>query len=356
MAMEVFNGVIMRTRPGLYSGAGVDSWPRVYVSESSRVTCKLNHRESKFCARSLRRRVVREIFAFEDKRHMEYYNCCTQERKEDKKKKEKKKEKGGWNGVSEKKRAKLVKDLAKNLNMLSELGFGLETDEDKNKTISEAALVLQAHLEHLREEGKKLKKKGEMAILEAQRMNTVMDDSSSSSESSDNECDNDGAVNMSILCNKMEAEQIVLESVRSEGHETMATPPASFAVLEHPCPKAEAKAIEDVSSPLKRIEVCMGGKCKKAGGPVLMEEFQKVLGVGGSVVGCKCMGKCKTAPNVRFFNAGEEEDEDDSVRSPRNPLFLGVGLDDVGFIVANYFGSEQRQAGVGVSLDSAGLS
>ncbi|MGV7468050.1 hypothetical protein PJI21_29140, partial [Mycobacterium kansasii] len=34
----------------------------------------------------------------------------------------------------------------------------------------------------------------------------------------------------------------------------------------------------------RKIEVCMGGKCKKSGSALLLEEFQKAVGSEGSVV------------------------------------------------------------------------
>lgn len=88
----------------------------------------------------------------------------------------------------------------------------------------------------------------------------------------------------------------------------------------------------------KRVEVCMGGKCKKSGVSVLMEEFRRVVGDEGDVVGCKCMGKCKSCFNVRVLN-GEDDD------FLRNFLCIGVGLEDVGLIVVNYFGEEKKGLG-----------
>ena len=97
----------------------------------------------------------------------------------------------------------------------------------------------------------------------------------------------------------------------------------------------------------KRIEVCMGGKCKKLGGPALMEEFQRVVGDDIVVVGCKCMGKCRSAPNIRVMNG--EDVNDDSVRTPSNPILTGMSLEDVELIVANYLG-EGKALGVATSV------
>lgn len=93
----------------------------------------------------------------------------------------------------------------------------------------------------------------------------------------------------------------------------------------------------------------MGIKCKKSGAAALLEEFGKVINVEGAVVGCKCLGKCRDGPNVRVLNGadGSEADGADvSIRTPLNPLCIGVGLDDVGVIVANFFGDEHYDSGV----------
>jgi hypothetical protein len=101
----------------------------------------------------------------------------------------------------------------------------------------------------------------------------------------------------------------------------------------------------------KRIEVCMGNKCKKSGAAALLQEFEKVVGVegAGSVVGCKCMGKCKSAPNVRIQNSVDHDmvqGLDDSVKIPSNPLCIGVGLEDVDTIVARFLGESHEDLGI----------
>ena len=57
----------------------------------------------------------------------------------------------------------------------------------------------------------------------------------------------------------------------------------------------------------------MGRKCKKLGGPALMMEFQRVAGDDTIVMGCKCIGNWKSAPNVRVMNG--ESVNDDSLRT-----------------------------------------
>jgi diacylglycerol O-acyltransferase 3, plant len=77
----------------------------------------------------------------------------------------------------------------------------------------------------------------------------------------------------------------------------------------------------------------MGGKCKKSGSPSLLQELEKKVGTGGAVVGCKCLGKCGLGPNVRLRSVASA---DGSVK--RNPLYIGVGLEDVDAVVAGLYG------------------
>ncbi|EPS65896.1 hypothetical protein M569_08880, partial [Genlisea aurea] len=77
----------------------------------------------------------------------------------------------------------------------------------------------------------------------------------------------------------------------------------------------------------RKIEVCVGGKCKRSGALGLLEEFQRAVGADAAVSSCKCMGKCKEGPNVKVVN--------DELGSS---LCIGVGLQDVELIVAKFLG------------------
>ena len=84
--------------------------------------------------------------------------------------------------------------------------------------------------------------------------------------------------------------------------------------------------------PSSEIQVCMGGKCKKSGSNQLLAAFEATVNNSGigcevQVVGCKCMGKCRNAPNVRV-----QKEEDG------NQLHMGVGIGDVDLIVGHHFG------------------
>ncbi|KAH0704993.1 hypothetical protein KY290_009707 [Solanum tuberosum] len=111
-----------------------------------------------------------------------------------------------------------------------------------------------------------------------------------------------------------------------------------------------AAATTTTAEGTKRIEVCMGGKCKRLGAGALLEEFQRVAGIEAAVSGCKCMGKCKVGPNVRVSGCSSSSDAfqaGDSVAvsstpTTSNSLCIGVGLEDVSLIAANLLGRYQE--------------
>lgn len=225
-------------------------------------------------------------------------------------------------------------------------------------------------LEQARAEEKEMKKKMKQEIkdkLKASKMKNTPDceSSSSSSESSESECDE--VVDMDSL-------RVPVDKLRP----TMLSPPPLLphtTVVENPQKDATSHhdamdqlcsrndtCVSSISAgfknetnvfttvPQKRIEVCMGNKCKKSGAAALLQQFERVVGVeGGAVVGCKCMGKCKTAPNVRIQNSVDDslaKGLNDSVHIPANPLFIGIGLEDVDTIVARFLGENQEDMGM----------
>ncbi|GFP79743.1 hypothetical protein PHJA_000117900 [Phtheirospermum japonicum] len=253
-----------------------------------------------------------------------------------------------------KKQLKLLKGLSRDLSNFSQIGFGLDSDgalldQVKVNMISEASEILLKQLQKLKAEEKEMKRKlkEEKARLKAARMQNIvvgreMSSSSSSSESSsDSECGE--IVDMNNL--KQLKRQTNLEQVIEDPTTTIATtlayqvpifPLLEPNVLDEKC-DAEKTCEENLSSgSLTKIEVCMGGKCKKSGAGALLEEFQKVVGIEGSVSGCKCMGKCRDGPNVKV-SADKCVD-----KAPPNSLCVGVGLEDVGVIVANFLGENNN--------------
>ncbi|KAL6864770.1 hypothetical protein ACP4OV_015921 [Aristida adscensionis] len=187
----------------------------------------------------------------------------------------------------------------------------------------------------------KMEKKAKKMAMAAMTKGCRDEDSSCSSESSDSECEGE-IVRMSpcatITAPEAPSPSTVLpiivpqipESVELEpSQETRISP--ELATTER-CTSISRIAV--VEKPIaNRIEVCMGGKCKKAGSLALLQEFEKTVGTGGVVVGCKCLGKCGLGPNVRLRSDGSAEGS-----AKRNPLCIGVGLEDVGTIVTGLFG------------------
>lgn len=193
-------------------------------------------------------------------------------------------------------------------------------------------------------EQKKAAKKAMKMMKEEKRMATLNcckdeDCSSCSSESSDSECE--GEVIRMSSCATITAPQTppastVFPIIVPQIPEPVAPEPRQDAQISSEPANAmqwTTSSIAVVEKPmLNRIEVCMGGKCKKAGSLALLQEFEKKVGTDSAVVGCKCMGKCGLGPNVRLQSEGSAEG---SVQ--KNPLCIGVGLEDVSTIVAGFF-------------------
>ncbi|KAF0923153.1 hypothetical protein E2562_003367 [Oryza meyeriana var. granulata] len=201
----------------------------------------------------------------------------------------------------------------------------------------------KAAMKAMKKREKEQKKAAKMAKkMKKEKMATLTsckdeDSSSCSSESSDSECEEVVRMSNCATITKPQTqpsstvfpiilpqipELVTLEpcqdaQISSEPTNAMQSTTTSIAVAERPT--------------TNRIEVCMGGKCKKSGSIAVLQEFEKKVGTEGAVVGCKCLGKCGLGPNVRLRTEGSAQ---------KNPLFIGVGLEDVGTIVAGLFGDD----------------
>lgn len=229
--------------------------------------------------------------------------------------------------------------------------------------MQDAGDVLLRELEAARakeKEMKKNRKQEKKAKLKASKMKSESS-SSSSSESSDSDCGCDQVVDMNSLkagvgvsvvapaapvdVSPLPKTTPIVEDENShrDAMELCSKNDVSVSSVRDGGMKRESSVV--TTSSQKRIEVCMGNKCKRSGAAALLQEFERVVGVeGGAVVGCKCMGKCKTAPNVRVQNSVDHslaEGLDDSVKIPANPLCIGVGLEDVDAIVARFLGENR---------------
>ncbi|XP_074587013.1 diacylglycerol O-acyltransferase 3-1-like [Curcuma longa] len=267
---------------------------------------------------------------------------------------------GGKCKKEEKKKAKLVKGLSKDLAALCSMGIGgVDASqglaaEAEGKMITEAAELLMAELKQLRAQEKEMKRKRkeEKAATKAAMKKGCNESStsSSSSESSDSECDGE-VVTMnnhqaSIIVQEPESKSLPIapaaqpKPVEETEHHNAQKPPqdrSNYSVATIGSCSSSKRTAPATEMPANKVEVCIGGKCKRSGALELMEEFNKKIGSEGAVVGCKCMGKCKEGPNVRVVNHPDE------AIAPRNPLCLGVGLEDVGTIVAKFFVEKKAQ-------------
>ncbi|KAJ7955341.1 Diacylglycerol acyltransferase [Quillaja saponaria] len=375
--MEV-SGVVLRRVPCI-SGAGTNTQSSSKPSVSGGSVAVVHGTRFSGVTRGVRVSAnPRKFSGFCDNGHLQYYNVSQPRCGGDKDKQK------GSAVLTTKKKLKLLKGFSKGLSMFSELGLTLDpqnrnlVDEVQGKLSSDAAEVLFKQLQQLRAEEKELKRKRkqEKAKLKASKMKTLAT-CESSSESSDSECGQ--VVNMNCLRKESTAQTTVNELRPLSEEATSLALPISLTqganktvenVVENRSTGVEfcsrnntsfsnssVSGLNDESSLVtsaspKRIEVCMGNKCKKSGAGALLEQFERVMGVEGAVVGCKCMGKCRNGPNVRVqnsVNGSIAERMDDSVKFPSNPLCIGVGMEDVDVIVANFFGENKNDVGLTVA-------
>ncbi|KAJ9171657.1 hypothetical protein P3X46_014989 [Hevea brasiliensis] len=324
---------------------------------------------------------------FSDSGHMQYYVSPSMGGGQ------KQKEKSKEIKTDMKKNLKLIKRLSKDLDFLvrtvtvEEYGSRL-MHEVKGKTLSETTEVLLAELQHLRSKQNEQKRKRKeektrrKATLVKAKAKIDAGSSSSSSSSSSESSDSDCGVAMGISSLRSNALKQFIDHETEEEQEnnkeqaTLAEISSSNQEEEQENNKEQATLAEISSSNQeennsfslqnlggdccnecsrsnnsndhessglasgRRIEICMGGRCKKLGAVALLEEFERKVGTEGAVVGCKCMGKCKNGPNVRIQN----ESAKGSVEPPINPLSLcsRVELEDVDEIVRNFLGKDRN--------------
>lgn len=180
-------------------------------------------------------------------------------------------------------------------------------------------------LEQLKTEEKNLKRKRKQEKADKLK-GKIQSSACESSDSSDSECEEEEIIQVKgDLLDPMPV-------IRSE---------------ENP-PIPNVVGTGDGNGMTKRVEVCMGNKCKKSGGGALLEEFQRALGTEGGVVACKCMGKCRDGPNVKLFHSAAYHH-----LTPPDPLCIGVSLEDVGAIVGNFFTQNKESLELGLELNPA---
>ncbi|PUZ63924.1 hypothetical protein GQ55_3G104700 [Panicum hallii var. hallii] len=223
---------------------------------------------------------------------------------------------------------------------------GMECEKAAMKAMKKMEKEQMKAMKKMEKEQKKAAKKAMKMEKEAKKMAMAAlngcrdeDDSSCSSDYSDSECEGE-VVRMSrcatITSLQMPSPSAVFPIIVPQVPASLPLEP-SQASEPATATAMQVTSISNVAvaetSTTNRIEVCMGGKCKKSGALALLQEFEKTVGTGGAVVGCKCLGKCGLGPNVRLRSEVSAEGP-----AKRNPLCIGVGLEDVGTIVAGLFG------------------
>lgn len=344
--MEVIGAVISRPIPSVSGGGrGIEPQPRYApfsatfcgASVGIQPNSSASGKSSRVC------RVSNSVFS--DQSHMEYYSsgrkitCRVREGKD--------KVKGEKDMI--KKELKRIEVLSKGLALHSRMDSYSDNvliDPLKAGMISEAAEYLQGQLQQLRLKEKRLKEslREEKRRLRADKMRkilTLQGSSTSSSESSDSSDSDCGPVGMMSLSD-CKPQGI---AIQIPDNQTL-TFPSTISM-----PQEEETTTPDISrdatsatmvvgnkTPVtKKIEVCMGGKCKKSGSALVMEKFQGLLDDEAVVCGCKCMGKCRDGPNVRIT-----ENLDMEVAA-NHLLHIGVGLEDVDLIVENLLGRRSQE-------------
>ncbi|VFQ74433.1 unnamed protein product [Cuscuta campestris] len=237
-----------------------------------------------------------------------------------------------------KKRLKLLKNLSRDLFTMTQIGFGFDCadgcdlpDREREKAISGAAEALLAQLQEL-----KTKVKDEKCRDSS---------SSSSSESSDSDCK--GSINMNRTKHKPGLLPDLQPLFNQESLYSLSKPAIDEGTISFKNPDSQPlfnqESVYSLSKPVidestgpelgiqaRKIEVCMGGKCKKSGAQAILEELQSAVGIEGAVCGSKCMGKCKVGPNVRLSSATDD-------------LCIGVGVQDVSLIASGFLRGKGKE-------------
>jgi hypothetical protein len=314
ISMEA-SGVALRQTPKI--SGGILNERSVFVSNRSSVVAMVRGFRK---VKKLRVRAKAMDLGFEDKASLLYYNGYCKERKKEIKNRLK----------------VLSKDLIK-------LPITPDFTQSQLNTIKEATEILQMQLQQLKAEEKELKKQRKAELKATRMKKKKMADlgcesssSSSSSESSDSDCGKSMVNNTARLKTSQNEFPAILEATTTLTLPISTTPHANLMTKKNVGTNYTNSIISsttDINMSSKRIEVCMGNKCKKSGSAALLEEFTRVTGVEATVVGCKCMGKCRDGPNVRVMNP--VDGLDDSVRTPPKSLCNRVGLENVGDILSN---------------------
>lgn len=304
--------------------------------------------------------------AFSDESHLQYYGGMLQPYCGKKNKLQKLKSKHLSllkDGLfSDKSPVNLLESLSKDLSVLPSTPADANaslTEEVRGQILSDAVNVLMRQLEQAKSERKERKQqlkaqKNALKLAEKQRKNKGRcEDSSSSSSSSSSDSESE-VVDMTLLRSTQQVEGI-LEAPEQNLSVLIESPPNVVEVngdekslhVEFAEASDRMGLNSGVGIPLQEansvIKVCMGGKCKKLGAEMLLETIEERIsksGMGSEVeaVGCKCMGKCRNAPNIRV------QKEEDGFHGGKGALHMSADIGDVDLIFSQHFGLNFQQS------------
>ncbi|KAK8970320.1 hypothetical protein KSP40_PGU003112 [Platanthera guangdongensis] len=253
-------------------------------------------------------------------------------------------------------RAEMIKSIVERLGPLRITSFIFMR---KGLFVSaEAAELLLAQLNQKKanEKEMKKKKKEEKAALKARKMRGCADESSSSSssESSDSECEESANTNEPMenledtRAVSLPAPVRIPECIKEQqtAETELNTKASKLDLIGGGAAVGCCGGTAAAAKTSAKIEVCLGGKCRKSGAMELLQELEKKVGIEGAVAGCKCMGKCREGPNVRVLNHSGAQEEVDLIKISKKAICIGVGLEDVGAIVSNFLREGGMDAGL----------
>jgi len=117
--------------------------------------------------------------------------------------------------------------------------------------------------------------------------------------------------------------------IYSRGPIELKDTPAGRVIVDTISSSLLSSLVDPVSSTSGTMEVCTVGKCKRGGSQQILASLQGCIPESSSIslTSCKCMGKCKSAPNVRVRNS-----------EGQTQIHSHVSMDDVDALLEMHFG------------------
>ncbi|KAG0504353.1 hypothetical protein KC19_6G026800 [Ceratodon purpureus] len=107
--------------------------------------------------------------------------------------------------------------------------------------------------------------------------------------------------------------------------------PSGRVIVDATSPSPDSIPVSTDVSTSGKIEVCTVGKCKRGGSHEILASLQEYIPESSDiqVTSCKCMGKCKSAPNVRVKTS-----------EGQTRVHSHVSVDDVETLLELHFGEQ----------------